>query len=321
MWFAVGGRTWCGSCWVGPAPGGWARTGVGGVTRPAAFAMISSATLRDLGVGVELHGVAGPALGLGPQVADVAEHLRQRHQGLDDAGAAALLHGLDLATAGVEVADDVAHVVLGRDVTSTAIIGSSSTGSGLAGGLLERHRAGDLERHLGGVDVVVGAVDERHLDVDHRVAGEDAVLHGLLDAGVDRGDVLLGDAATGDLVDELVAPPPSGSRQVGSRSMTTLANWPDHRSASCGCSRPSRRLRDRLAVGDLRLADVGLDLELALHAVDEHLEVQLAHAGDDRLAGLLVGADRKVGSSSASAGSRCRASPGRPWSWARWRRG
>ena len=38
------------------------------------------------------------------------------------------------------------------------------------------------------------------------------------------------------------------------------------------------RLRDRLAVRDLRLADVRLDVELAHHAVDEHLEVQLAHA-------------------------------------------
>ena len=51
------------------------------------------------------------------------------------------------------------------------------------------------------------------------------------------------------------------------------------------------RLGDRLAVGHLRLADGGVDLELAQHAVDEHLEVQLAHAGDDGLAGLLVGAD------------------------------
>ena len=38
------------------------------------------------------------------------------------------------------------------------------------------------------------------------------------------------------------------------------------------------RLRDRLAVRDLRLADVGVDVELAHHPVDEHLEVQLAHA-------------------------------------------
>ena len=38
------------------------------------------------------------------------------------------------------------------------------------------------------------------------------------------------------------------------------------------------RLRDRLAVRDLRLADVRVDVELAHHPVDEHLEVQLAHA-------------------------------------------
>src|SRR5690348_15941995 len=60
-----------------------------------------SHVLRYLGVGVELHRVARPALGLRPQVADVAEHLRQRYQGADDAGSAALLHRLDDAAAGV----------------------------------------------------------------------------------------------------------------------------------------------------------------------------------------------------------------------------
>lgn len=48
-------------------------------------------------------------------------------------------------------------------------------------------------------------------------------------------------------------------------------------------------LADRLAVRDLRLADVRLDAEFALHAVDEHFEVKLAHTTDDGLAGLLVG--------------------------------
>ena len=48
---------------------------------------------------------------------------------------------------------------------------------------------------------------------------------------------------------------------------------------------------DRLAVRDLRPADVGGDLELADHAVDDHVQVQLAHAGDERLAALRVGLD------------------------------
>ena len=55
-------------------------------------------------------------------------------------------------------------------------------------------------------------------------------------------------------------------------------------------------LADRLAVRDLGLADVRLDVELALHAVDQDVEVELAHALDDGLAGLLVllGAERRV---------------------------
>ena len=53
---------------------------------------------------------------------------------------------------------------------------------------------------------------------------------------------------------------------------------------------------DGLAVSDLRLADVGFDLELAPHAVDDDLEVQLAHAADDGLRGLFIGrhAERRV---------------------------
>ncbi len=55
-------------------------------------------------------------------------------------------------------------------------------------------------------------------------------------------------------------------------------------------------LLDRLAVRDLGLADVGVDLELALEAVDDDLEVELAHPGDDRLARLRVGvgAERRI---------------------------
>ena len=50
------------------------------------------------------------------------------------------------------------------------------------------------------------------------------------------------------------------------------------------------RLRDRFFVRDLRLADVGFDFELAAQTVENDLEMQLAHAGDDRLLRLFVGA-------------------------------
>ena len=79
----------------------------------------------------------------------------------------------------------------------------------------------------------------------------------------------------------------------GSILSHTWPYWP--RPPDCLMNLPSTcdRLADRFAIRDLRRADVRLDAELALHAVDEDLEVQLAHAGDDRLARLLVGAHAK----------------------------
>src|SRR3546814_7075968 len=40
------------------------------------------------------------------------------------------------------------------------------------------------------------------------------------------------------------------------------------------------RPRERLAIGDLRRADIGLDLELALHAIDENLERSEEHTSE-----------------------------------------
>src|SRR5581483_5925596 len=70
--------------------------------------------------------------------------------------------------------------------------------------LLERHRAGDLERHLRRVDRVLLPVDERHTYAVHGGTCELAVFHRLAHALVDRGPVALRDDAADDPVDELV---------------------------------------------------------------------------------------------------------------------
>src|SRR5262245_45726996 len=103
---------------------------------------------RNLGVRVELHGVTSPALRLTPEVTDVAEHLRERHERLDDLDADLVLHQLDLTTTGVEVADHVAHVVL-RGTHLDGHHRLEQDGPGAPGRLLERHRSGDLEGELG----------------------------------------------------------------------------------------------------------------------------------------------------------------------------
>ena len=56
------------------------------------------------------------------------------------------------------------------------------------------------------------------------------------------------------------------------------------------------RAADRLAVADARLVDLHVQLEVAQQAVLDHLQVQLAHAADERLARLFVlaGGERGV---------------------------
>ena len=121
--------------------------------------------------------------------------------------------------------------------TSTAMTGSSRMRLGLLGRFLERHGAGDLERHLRAVDLVVRTEGEAGAHVDERVARDDTALHRLLDTGVDRGDVLARDHATLDLVDELVAAAGTGRLEGDARRRRTDR---DHRSGGCSGSGPSR---------------------------------------------------------------------------------
>ena len=171
--------------------------------------------------------------------------------------------------------------------TSTDMIGSSSTGLAISAALRNAIWPAILNAISDESTSWYWPSTRRRLDVDGRVAGEHAGVERGLDALVRRLDVLARDAPAGDLVDELVAlarvrlerdlDDGELARATGLLDVAVLDRLDG--------------LGDRLAVGHLRLADGRLDGELALHAVDEHLEVQLAHARDDGLAGLLVGAD------------------------------
>src|SRR5947209_4359842 len=242
--------------------------------------------LRGLVVALEVHRRGGAALRHRAQVCGVTEHLGERDVGRDELRAA--VPGLrlpDLAAPAVQVAVARAHVLLGRDDLD-AHDRFQEHRLGLLYGVLERQRAGDVERALVGVNLVVRAEDELDAYVNQLVAGEEAALHRVVDALLGRLDELARDDAARDLVleDEALA----GGRLDLQLDVAVLA-------AAAGLPLVDflalRRLRDRLAVGDLGFSDVGLDAELALHAVDDDLQVQLAHAGDDGLAGLLVGRD------------------------------
>src|SRR3954470_10331010 len=256
---------------------------------------------RHLVVALELHRVGGATLRVGAQVGRVAEHLAERDVGADRQRVAAPLLALQAPAPAAEVADDVAEEVLGgHDLDLEHRL--EQDGLGAARGLLEGERAGDLEGDLGRVRVVVLPVDERHADVDDGVARAHAVGERLLDALLDGGDELDRHRAAADLRDEVE--PLAGGRLNVDVDDAVLA-----RAAGLAHEAALDLLggaADGLAVGDLRAADVGLDVELAAQAVDQHLEVQLAHSGDLGLARLLVRLDleRRVLLGEAAEGDR-----------------
>ena len=49
------------------------------------------------------------------------------------------------------------------------------------------------------------------------------------------------------------------------------------------------RAGNGFSISDLRFADVGLNGKFALHAINHDFQMQLAHAGNNRLAGFGVG--------------------------------
>src|ERR1700722_907027 len=238
---------------------------------------------RYLLVPLELHRVVGPALRVGPQVGGVPEHLAQRDLGVDRERVAALLGALQMPTTTGQIAHHIAHEVLWR-YNLDREHRLQEHGLRALSGLLAPDRSRHLERDLRGVDVVVLAVHQRDAYVNHRVAGLDAVLQGLLDTLLDSRDVFRRDRSTLDLVDEVKALAGSGLHVDVHDSELARAAGLAHKLAFYLLDGAA----DRLAVGNLRTPDVCVNAELALHAVDEHFEMQLAHARDLGLARFLV---------------------------------
>ncbi|CBH24153.1 Translation elongation factor G (EF-G) [Salinibacter ruber M8] len=161
----------------------------------------------------------------------------------------------------------------------------------MAGGLAEAKPTGNLKGVLVGVDLVVVPVVEAHPHPLDWVSGQWPVLHGALDAALNGRNELLRDDPTLNLVLEYQA----------ALFFLLLRNWADVHVDLGKLAAPSRLLLqdvvlvdhvgERLPVGDLGLADVGLHLELLLEPVDNNLEVKLPHSRNDRLPRFLVGTD------------------------------
>ena len=190
---------------------------------------------------------------------------------LDDGGTVSDVRSDDLAASCIYVAHNVAHIFIGScydDLHNRF----KQSGACLLAGFLECHAAADLKRHFGRVYLVVRAVYKRYLHIYDLIAGEHTRLHCALDALIDTGDILLGDSAAGDLVDKLIAL----AGLVGLNSDLTMCKLALTARLTGIAGIDGRLTRDGLLIGNLRLADISLDLELAQKSVNDDLKMKLA---------------------------------------------
>ena len=135
------------------------------------------------------------------------------------------------------------------------------------------------------------AVDERHPDVDHRIARDHALGHVVSDPFLDRHTEVLRDGAAEDLV-----LPHEALASLGRRNLdhaypvlavaARLLDVPAFSPAVTG---------DSFAVRDPGNLCGGLDSVLALELLQRHVEVDVPQAGDDQLLGLLHSLDVQRG--------------------------
>ena len=133
---------------------------------------------------------------------------------------------------------------------------------------------------------MIAAVEHGDFDVDHRVTGEHAFLHGLLHALVDRGNEATGDSAALDLVDELVARP-----WVRGDAQPTVAELPGATRLLLVTALRLGGLADGLAIRDAHRHEANIDARLLLAAGNEHVDLRVAHRGEHGLVRFLVALD------------------------------
>ena len=230
-----------------------------------------------------LHVVRAAAAGGRREVLLVGEHLRHRHLRADDGHRAARVHAGDAAAPAVEIAHQVAGEVAGR-VDLDLHHRLEDRRPGARHRVLEGQRPGHLERQLVRVHLVVRAVEHRGLEVDHRVAGEEAAHARVLDALLDRRHELPRDGAAEDVVLELEV---AAARQRLDPDLAVAELAVAAGLLLVAAVRLGGR-GDRLAVGNPRRLEVDLDAEAAFQLGDGDLDVQLALAGQQQLVRLRI---------------------------------
>ena len=138
---------------------------------------------------------------------------------------------------------------------------------------------------------MIRAVVHSHANAREWVAGNDAVLHGLLDTLVHGGDQRARNAAAHDLVHKLIAIARAVGPDERLNAQPAVAILTGTASLLLVAALGTRRAADGLAIRNADRHAFGHDLGAILQTVEQHRNLRLTNGGDNGLARLLVTID------------------------------
>src|SRR5690625_757587 len=228
----------------------------------------------------ELHGVSCAALGRGAQISGVTEHFGQRHFSVHDfTHTDTVFHPVNDAAATVEVTHHITHVFLGSDHFHLHHRLKQYCPA-LLRQFLGCHGRGNFKGHLVRVNIVERTIVQSGLQSQQRITRQNTILHLLGNTFFSRWNVLFWYSAANDFVDVFQA--------VGILVLTRSKANPNVTvlTATTGLTHKLTfdfaGILNALTVGDLWLTDIGVDLELSAHTLNENIQVQLTNTREDR---------------------------------------
>ena len=138
---------------------------------------------------------------------------------------------------------------------------------------------------------MIRAVVHRDANARERIAGDNAILHGLLDALVHSGDERARNAAAHDLVHKLITVACAVGPNERLHAQPAVAVLAGTTGLLLVTALGACRAANGLAIRNADRHALGRNLGAVLQTVEQHRNLRLAHGGDDGLARLLVAVD------------------------------
>ena len=233
---------------------------------------------------IEGHGEGAAALGRAAQAGRIAEHFGQRNEAFDSGFAVFGFHAVDTSTTGVQATDNVAHVFF-RYVDFDCHVWFEENWISFLRAILECHGACHFECHFGGVDIMIGTIINGNLDIDHRITSYNTVFESCFYAGLDRVDEFFRNDAANDFICEFE----SFARFHRFKTQPAVTVLAMTTGLTNEFTFGFNGFTDGFTVSDLRFAYGAVYVEFTSHTIDDDVEVEFAHAGDDGLVGFWIG--------------------------------